>query len=307
MNKLARRVRSPASRRRPPRTTPPAAGGQPAPAVDWGSRVRDIAGIVAPTTAVTALLLYFGYIGTRARFAYFGVYLDLTEISNQDLVLYGLEVLYVPAALVLLAILAGAGCHAAVSWLVAQPARHRAAITAAGFAMIGGVLLLARGVIGLLVVRVSRNEIPGTSPLALALGPALIAYGGWAASKVLGHHRVNRVVSVAAAGLVLVGLFWAANSFAWAFGQGRAVDDARTLPDRAEVVLDVKERLLDLPEGVSETALPGEGFRYRYRGLRLLLAAGDRLFLVPATWTERGRTLIIPYDNEVRLQLIPAT
>src|ERR1700754_771735 len=108
MNKLARRVSSPASL---------------APAVDWGSRIRDIAGIVAPTTAVTALLLYFGYIGTRARFAYFGVYLDLTEISNQDRVLSGLEVLYVPAALVLLAILAGADCHAAVSWLVAQPGR----------------------------------------------------------------------------------------------------------------------------------------------------------------------------------------
>jgi hypothetical protein len=290
MNKLARRVRSPDS---------------PAPGVDWGARVRDIAGIVAPTTALTALLLYFGYIGTRARFAYFGVYLDLTEISNQDLVLYGLEVLYVPAALVLLAILAGAGCHAAVRWLVGRPDRRRAAITAAAFAILAGVLLLARGVIGLLVVRVSRTEIPGTSPLALALGPALIAYGLWAGGKVLGRHRVHRVVTVAAAGLVLVGLFWAANSFAWAFGQGRAVDDARTLPDRAEVVLDVKERLLDLPEGVSETALPGEGFRYRYRGLRLLVAAGDRLFLVPATWTERGRTLIIPYDNDVRIQLIP--
>src|SRR4051812_43371559 len=34
------------------------------------------------------------------------------------------------------------------------------------------------------------------------------------------------------------GLFWAANSFACAFGQGRAVDYAQRLPTEAEVALD---------------------------------------------------------------------
>jgi hypothetical protein len=63
-----------------------------------------------------------------------------------------------------------------------------------------------------------------------------------------------------------------------------------------------------LPSQVTETALPaGEGaeFRYRYRGMRLLIEAGGRLFLVPATWTAQGRTVIVPYDEHVRLQVVP--
>ena len=226
----------------------------------------------------------------------------------------------------LLAILAGAGCHAAVSWLVRTPEHRRVALTAAAFIMIAGLLLVARAVIGLLVVRVSRSESPGTSALALTLGPVLIAYGSWAAGTVLsgrneahprvarfaqwhaspGITRLRRIVAVVTAGLVLVGLFWAANSFAWAFGQGRAVDDALELPGRREVVLDTKEPLVELPVGVSEALLPAgseEGFRYY--GLRLLVAAGDRLFLVPAEWTEQGRTLVVPYDDQIRIQLVP--
>jgi hypothetical protein len=34
------------------------------------------------------------------------VYLNMTDLANQDLVLYGLEVVYVPAALILLVALA---------------------------------------------------------------------------------------------------------------------------------------------------------------------------------------------------------
>lgn len=305
MDKLARRPRAP---------EPPA---DPAP--DWGTRLKDLAGILAPTTAITALLLYFGYIGTRARFAYFGVYLDLTGLSNQDLMLYGLEVLYVPAALVLLAVLLGAAGHAAVSWLTGAPEHRRAALATAAALLIAGVLLLARATIGLLVVRVSRTEIPGTSALALASGPILISYAGWAAATVLVRDgtarfprwytgpaivRVRRLITVAVSGLVLVGLFWAANSFAWAFGQGRAVDDAGQLPYRAEVLLDTKEPLADLPPGVEETPLAGE-FKHRYHGLRLLVAADDRLFLVPAPWTDQARTLVVPYDDQIRLQLVP--
>jgi hypothetical protein len=303
MNRLARRT-----------AATPAAGP------DWGARLRDLAGILAPTTAITALLLYFGYVGTRARFAYFGVYLDLAGLSNQDLMLYGLEVLYVPAALILLAVLLATAGHGAMTWLVTSRDHRRVALGAAGFLVIAGVLLLARGTIGLLLFRVSRAEIPGTSALSLTLGPLLIAYGGWAAARVLSRPsagrfatwwtapaivRLRRLFAVAVTGLALVGLFWAANTFASAFGRGRAIDDALDLPSRPEVVLDTKEPLVDLPPGITESGLPGE-YKHRYTGLRLLIAAGGRLFLVPAEWSDRPRTVVVPYDDEIRLQLIPA-
>ncbi|MGK5682878.1 hypothetical protein [Actinoplanes sp. URMC 104] len=305
MNKLARRTHAAAP--------PPDAGG------DWSARARDLAGILAPTTAVTALLLFFGYIGTRARFEYFGLHLDLAGLSNQSLMLYGLEVLYVPAALVLLATLVAIGVHGAVSWLTTDRERRRAALSTAAFLMAAGALLTARATIGLLVQRVSRAEVPGTSALALALGPVLLAYGGWAAAKVLSRPssgrfaewytsaavvRLRRLLAITVTGLALVGLFWAANSFAWAFGQGQAMNDAVDLPNRPEIVLDTKEALAGLPAGVEETPLTGE-FKHRYTGLRLLVAAGDRLFLVPAVWTAQSRTLLVPYDDRIRLQMVP--
>ncbi|WP_052720258.1 hypothetical protein [Actinoplanes rectilineatus] len=290
MDRLARR-----------RTAPAPAPAEPAP--DWATRLRDLAGLIAPTTALTALLVYFGYIGTRARFAYFGISLDLTGLSNQNLILYALEVVYAPIALLLLTVLLLTLCHAAVTRLLQRPGTARLTTIVGLFTTAAGVLLVARACVGILVVEVSQTETPGTSALALAAGPVLITYGGW----ILTPGRPSRPLRYAgavAAALMLVGLFWAANSFAAAFGQGRAYQDALDLPTEPAVLLDTKDPIAGLPPEVTETTLPGP-FPHRYQGLRLLLSAGDRLFLVPAHWTAESRTLVIPYNDDVRLQLDP--
>jgi hypothetical protein len=294
-------------------------------ATTLGSRIRDLATVIAPTTVLTALMVYFGVVATRARFDYFGVYLELTDLSNQDLVLYGFEALYVPAALVLLAALTAAVLHAGVTWLLSEPAHRRLCLVIAGGVALSGALLVARALIGILVPGVAQQETPGTTPLALAVGPLLAAYGGWIAARCVPPrdpsrarfaawydssqvHRLRRLAAVATVALVVAGLFWATNSFAWAFGQGRAYDDALKLPRQPEVVLDTKESLGDVADGVSETSLSTDkeaSFRYRYHGFRLLLEGGGRLFLVPRYWTEDSRTLVVAYDSTVRLQLIP--
>lgn len=47
-------------------------------AAPWGSQIRErlgaVANVIAPTTVVTTLLFYFGYVATTARFGHFGVY-----------------------------------------------------------------------------------------------------------------------------------------------------------------------------------------------------------------------------------------
>lgn len=109
--------------------------------------------------------------------------------------------------------------------------------------------------------------------------------------------------------VLVAGVFWAGNSFAWAFGLGRAYDDALGLGNGPEVIIEVTEPLPDLPPGVEErpVARSGDGpARYRYRGFRLLVESGDRLFLVPARWTRASRTVVVPYDGAVRIQLVPA-
>jgi hypothetical protein len=56
---------------------------------------------------------------------------------------------------------------------------------------------------------------------------------------------------------------------------------------------------------VQESTLPssaGQTFRYRYRGLNLLIQGKDRLFLVPGVWSPSNFTLVVPMDGSVRLQ-----
>ncbi len=293
------------------------------------ARLKQLTSIVAPTTLVTSLLFYFGYIGTRSRFEYFGVYLDMTDLSNRQLLLYGLEVIYVPAALAFLAVLAAVTFHAGVRWLLDVRQSDAAILTIGLGAVVLGILVIARALMGIFISGVYDNENPpGVTALALALGPGTAAYGIWICARRARRtaDRVDQVRLIAwydgaamaglrragqicVGGLAVAGLFWAVHEFAWASGSGRAYKDAVKLPKQPEVVLDTTERLADVPAGVTESPLPAAkqaAFRYRYRGLRLLLASGDRLFLVPEHWTAHGRTLVVPYDTDVRIQLMPS-
>ena len=71
------------------------------------------------------------------------------------------------------------------------------------------------------------------------------------------------------------------------------------------MTLDSTERL-HLAQ-VRETALPaepGQRFRYRYRDLRLPVASGDRLFLLPVGWRPGSRAVLVVQGNDsVRIQL----
>jgi hypothetical protein len=299
------------------------------------ARVREIAGFVAPTTVVTALLFYFGYVATRSRFEYFGVYLDLTDLSNQRMLLYGVEVVYVPAALAFLAVLVLLAVQGIVRWTVGAAERDAASLLVALAAALGGLLLVARALLGMLVPRIEEVEpVPGTTALALAAGPAALASAAWIAGTVARRRldrgespsapvrlaawsrsdqarRVRRGCLACVVGLAVAGLFWAANEFAWAYGAGRAYDDARKLTERPSVILETRHALTDPPIGIHETALGSDGtaqdaFGYRYDGMRLLLASGGRLFLVPERWTKESRTMVVAYDGEVRVQLVPA-
>lgn len=43
--------------------------------------------IIAPTTALTTLLFYFGYVSSRAQYDYFGVDVDTVGLTTQDYVM----------------------------------------------------------------------------------------------------------------------------------------------------------------------------------------------------------------------------
>jgi hypothetical protein len=122
--------------------------------------------------------------------------------------------------------------------------------------------------------------------------------------------RIGRYGLTCVGVIVVAGAFWVANSFAAAYGRGRALDDAAGLRHRAEVVLYSRTPLTDVPATATLTTLSAEGkspYRYRCSGLRILVESNGRLFLVPPVWQEgESRTLVVPYDENVRLALMPA-
>lgn len=345
----------------------------------FGERLWAVANVVAPTTVATTLLFYFGYVATTARFRYFGVYLDMVDLSLQEMLLYGVEVVYPPLIIVAIISLLTVAAHLAVRWTMSSPDRDAATGWVGVFALLSGLPAFVRGVVGLLTPQVARTEAIATTPTSLGCGAVGIAYGLWLlrvvgirwdrrrslpggttadppgkppekpsgepsgepleeqAEEASGKaaegaseepappppggdlaawlespavRRISRYALAWVAVIVVAGSFWTVNSFAAAYGRGRALDDAESLRRRPEVVLYTKVPLGDLPTGVRETRIAAakggkDSHRFRYRGLRLLVESNARLFLVPARWVAgSSRTLVVPYDNTVRIHLI---
>jgi hypothetical protein len=235
--------------------------------------------------------------------------------------MYGAETTYPVAALLLLAVLAALGAHLTVRRLLDSPwYRQLRPVTA--LAATVGLLLVGRALVGMLRPVVAANETPGITPLSLMVGAPLVIYALWLLRRIALRDtgptparswwagglavRAERAMIVAAFGVLVIGLLWTANTFAGAYGAGRAQDEAQALSRRPEVVLFTNDPLPEVPPGVTHVDLGSDTrARHEYRGLRLLLQSGDRLFLVPAEWTPDSSTLVVPYDADVRLQLRP--
>jgi hypothetical protein len=278
--------------------------------------IRVATSVIAPTTVLTALLFYFGYVETTAEYRYFGITLGTLGLTTQDLVLRSVAALYVPLGALLVLLLAMTWVHHTVSRRLAAGSSTTALRRWGVVLMLLGAAAFARGVVGIIVPEVARTEPVAVSPMSLALGTIAAAYGAnlWRRTAPdRGDLRATawsrRATLAFTAGLITLSLFWATNSFAAAYGRGRAVEVASRLQeDRPRVTLDTTERLFvispDDSLGVEEAALPpedGQRFRYRYTGLRLLVEAQGRMFLLPDRWNiDAGYTLVISVGDDVR-------
>jgi hypothetical protein len=273
--------------------------------------------VIAPTTLLTALLFYFGYVSSLQQYAYFGIDIDAIGLSTQDYLLRSPEALFLPIGVLLVTGLLGLWAHAALTRM-ATPDGHRRLRICAWVLVVVGAILFARGVIGVLIPYIASREAIAMTPICLGVGIALIGYG----RRVLYRLRtasthdatrqpwIERGGLAVVIGLIVLSVFWASTSFAAAYGRGRALTLAEQLSDRPGVIIDTKERLWIRHSAVQETKLPVEGsqeYHYRYRGLRLLIQSKDRMFLIPERWSqdEDVVTLVVPVDNTVRIQFVP--
>jgi hypothetical protein len=276
------------------------------------SRWLGVVGLfIAPTTVITGLCFYFGYVSTRAFLAYFGVDSDAIGYTTGDYVLQSVSVLYPQIVGLLLGWLALLWAAAVARRLAAHdfaPRRKRfVAYTIIGI----GVLIALRGVVGL---RWPTEAIGGQAltPITLATGTVVIVGGYWlwitARSEEVRRRATTaeRASLALAAAVVLLALFWVANIFATAYGMNKAELTAATLWSKETgVTLETSQPLTAPKNMIVERTVSSGGSEtpsYRYQCFRGLAVHGDRWVLVPARWTpENGYAVIVDVGPKDRI------
>jgi hypothetical protein len=282
--------------------------------------LRTTGAVVAPTTAITALLLYFGRQHAAAFFGYFGVNFTVLDLTPTDFLVRSADGLFVPIAVVAVCALVGLWLHQSVVYRLPDDTRHGVLRVLAPVSAVIGTVMIGAAVFSVLTGGQPLRQVPEAGGLLLSIGVLLLVYGVhlarsvWTLEEDASASR-TRGVGVAEWGaafvLVTIGLFWAVTSYAGGVGRGRALDLLERMPVWPDTVL-FSERSLSLDvAGVVEVpcADPGDdgtAYRFRYDGLKLVQQAGDHYLLLPAGWTpQTGAAVLLPRTDDVRLEFAP--
>jgi hypothetical protein len=271
------------------------------------SVIEVVGAVVAPTTLISALALYFGVVYVNAQAFYFGIDGSTLGFSTQDYLLRSADALFVPLGGLVLAALVLLRCHSVFERWLQRPERHTLATGVAWALGTLGVALFATGVTA--VFRPLPFRTPFLFP-PLSLGAGIISWS-YAVSVRTRLAETRPTSRAATAQVVLVGLlvvvslFWAASEYARALGRGRSQLLEANLPFRPGVVVYSTRQLHAGGAGVREVELPApeDAYRFRYDGLRLFIRAGGKYFLLPAAWTPSdGRAIVLSDDERVRVE-----
>jgi hypothetical protein len=279
---------------------------------------RALGGVVAPTTLLTGLLYYFGWLHAYYLFGYFGVNSTTLGFGTVDYLMRSVDALYIPLTVAsIIALLALWGNEALLPVLRAGPPKLRSrflgAVTVLGLALtvVGGALTLLIGGGG--------SGYAALAPVGFASGVVVLGYAvhvrrvlprpgekaraasGWAGT-------VEWMITFL---LVAISLFAAASDYAGGVGVTRARQLVAELPSQPAVVV-YSQHDLDLPSiGITETrcASPDAGYRYRYDGLVLVLESGGKYVLLPRQWTRDGQSpaILLAESDAIRLEFYPGT
>lgn len=278
--------------------------------------------ILGPASLGTVVLYYFGWVRSNAIARYWGYSTDLIGLSNDDFLLSSVIPMFRPLAFAVLALLVGQRGLDAIRDHLNAARRPPPWLLGLGNACLGfGAALLF-----LVVFRLDgiESEIQKriwylTATMTIA-GSVCIAAGLWlrTAWSFLKFGRVGRSggqrlparliplsTTVVLGAIVVLGVFIFTTQFASRVGVGRALALRAELPDLAVVTLYSEDRLYLSGRGVSEVELAEDStYRWRYRGLRLLVQGDDQLILVPGSYADdNARAFVIPVGDGLRLDL----
>jgi hypothetical protein len=269
---------------------------------------------IAPTTVITSLCYFYGYVATRTYFSYFGIDTDAIGFTSTDYVIKSVPALYVPLVVGLLAWLAMLWAGEYLRRLLQSGRRTRLLRRLAWVALAVGAVGVARAIVGLTKPDWAPIHVDAVTPVALGLGTALLMVGFWMLAGTRDPNvprpfaAAERGSLVVAAGAIVVALFWVTNMFATFRGQDLARNTNAGLWSRANVVvLDVEATqdlplLLDNQVKVSWAPLGSDSTAksafLRYECFRALAVHNDRWVLVPARWAPAaGFAVIVTADS----------
>jgi hypothetical protein len=273
------------------------------------SRLVQIAGkVVAPVSAITALMVYFGWAFTSATYRTFGIDDTVLGLSIQDYLFRSINETFRPTVLLLLVILIVIPAHLGLIKVTRQRGWRKRTVPPLAAA---GIALTIIGLLGFLSVVTYRVAWP-LVPMSLGLGVLLIGYAIslWRATsgtqlRPLGDSDgIDIVVRVMFAGLLVLTLFWSVAKYAQIHGVEYALQLAQRAESLPGVVVFAPHALHLDGGGIRETVLIGDqgSHYYRYDGLRLLVRASDRYILLPLNWQPGMRTIVLHDDPSIRLE-----
>jgi hypothetical protein len=286
-----------------------------------GHVIRPITSVVAPTTVLVALLVYFGWVYGRAYYSAFGISPSILGFSNQDYVLSSITVVFLTLRGVLLAALFMLWAHFLIRRLMKNQRLEKHPWISSSlewvFVLLGLGVALSLGS-GIVVGGLTIAELRLIQPLAFTLGFALVGYGFYLSelhateSKSSRRQpRENMDISkwrqwslAVVIGLVMYGLFWLSANYALVLGRYAVDNFAAQVKYLPRVSVYSQESLSLEAGGVILEQVNVDPKTYRYTGLRFLARSGSKYFLLPEAWTPSdGATIILPESDTIRIEV----
>lgn len=243
--------------------------------------MRSLGAVFAPATALSGILLYVGWIRTRAFFAYFGINSAELGFSPQDYILRSADVGAGAVALIAL----GGGILLVLDRALANgtkrldqraPKRVPLQLILAAF----GLVLVLAGLWSVIDRAVLAAVPTPSSAGMIAIGAVLLLRFGTglqAQSALLGARTVGFGLLV----LMVTGL-WAANSYAQSIGRDAAESIDRDSSNLAVASI-LADSPLDIPGSLisaSRVVDPEGKEKYRYVGGRVLTSSSGKFYLI---------------------------
>lgn len=278
-----------------------------------------ISKVVAPTTLLTALLFYFGYVRAYSQFLYFGIDPNILGLTSRDYLLRSVAVVgFDSLRLLLIAILIASWMYFVIEKILIALKNNGKiwlcwaiviTILALGIALISGVVKWLD----------SQNILYGyLYRLSWTIG---ILLTGYSLHLVLNLFNTNskKIISIipnwlyqtslwSFIGLFIFGTFWTAADYGALLGDWMAEQIALGNRHVSCAFVYSKTPLNITQPNVKTQKISDEenAYQYAYYGLRFLIRANDKYFLIPAGWTrESGNAIILQDETTIRVELAP--